>query len=132
MKKESNNAQLYIRLKEDELQQIKKNAAACGRTTSAYIRETALNMCVLETDYQAILDHTNELSAFRNTINQLVFTIRKTENYTPKDLEYILDKVEDIFQSEIEFLSLMDKAVDANQRMIGRSVRKLVNEKLKK
>lgn len=119
-------AQLLIRISEDELEQIKVNAEACGKTVSAYVREAAINMCVLSIDNAPVTKHTNEISSYRNAVNQLVFTIKKTGNYTPADLEYILEKTNEIVRSEKEFLNIYNLFIESTKKMIARSVRRIV------
>lgn len=132
MNKEVNRTtQIKLLVNENELQQIKNNALACGKSVSAYIRETALNMCVLNIDDSCVTAHTNEISAYRNAVNQLVFTIKKTGNYTPVDLEYILEKTTEILKSEKIFLNNYSKAIESNKKLISRNVRGIVNKKLK-
>lgn len=126
------NNQLLIRLSDKELLQIKNNALACERSVSAYVRESALNMCILNVDDSCVTNHINEISASRNAINQLVFTIKSTGNYTPVDLEYILEKINEILKSEKIFLNKYDKAVESNKKLISRNVRNIVNKRLKK
>ena len=122
------SSQLLIRLPEKELQQIKKNAAVSNKTVSAYIRETALNMCVINIDNTCITEHTNEISSYRNAINQLIFTIKKTGNYTPVDLEYILEKTNDMLKSEKELLNVYKNSVESEKKLISRTVRNIVKK----
>ncbi len=126
------NIQLKIRISEDELEQIQNNARACDKTVSAYIRETALNMCVLRPDYKVITDHTAQISAYRNAINQMIYTIKKTEDYVPVDIEYILEKTNLMFKSENEFLNLISESINNNRKTIPKEVRKIVNKKITK
>lgn len=132
MKVNNRDNQLLIRLSEEELTQIKNNALACGKSVSAYIRETAINMSVLNIDNECITKHTNEITAYRNAINHLVFTIKKTGNYTPVDLEYILDKTNDLLKSEKSFLDNHSKSIESIKKMITRTVRNIVKTHLKK
>lgn len=126
------DSRLDIRLPEEELEQIRKNAEACNKTVSGYIREVALNMCVLSSDNENVIKHTNEISAYRNSVNQLIFTIKKTGNYTPVDLEYILDKTIEILKSEKEFLRTFNKFVESEKKIISRNVKNIVKEQLAK
>lgn len=126
------NIQLKIRISEDELERIQNNARACDKTVSAYIREMALNMCVLIPDYKVITDHTAQISAYRNAINQLIYTIKKTEDYVPVDIEYILEKTNLMFKSENEFLNLISESINNNRKIIPKEVRKIVNKKITK
>ena len=126
------DTQLLIRLSEDELEQIRKNAEACGKSVSAYVRETAVNMCILNIDNKCITEHTDEISSFRNAINQLIFTIKKTGNYTPLDLEYILEKTKEMMKSEKEFLNNHSSFITSTKNLIARTVRGIVNKKITK
>lgn len=130
--KKNKSTQLLIRLPEDELEQIRINAKVCDKTVSAYIRELALNMCLIENDYSCIERHTAQISAYRNAINQLIFTIKKTGNYTPVDLEYILNKTNEILKSENKFLDMYEKLVESEKKLIARTVRQIVRENIKK
>lgn len=125
------NQQLYIRLSEEELEQIQTNAKAAGKTVSAYIRESAIGFCILNCDYKQITDHTHEITSLRNAVNQLVYTIKKTGDYVPADLEYILDKMNEISKSENKFINLMLDEKEKKTKAITREVRKIVREKLK-
>lgn len=125
-------SRLAIRLPEKEMEQIQQNAKAMDRTVSAYIREIAKNFCVLKCDYEAILRHTHEITSLRNAINQVIYTIKKTGEYVPADLEFILNKMNEISKSEKEFLSIMLNEKEKNTKAIAREVRKIVREKLSK
>jgi len=129
--KKNKTTQLLIRLSEDELLQIQNNARACGKTVSAYIRELALNMCLIEHDTSCVTEHTSEISSYRNAINQLIFTIKKTGNYTPADLEYIVTKTTEMLKSEKEFLNIYKNSVKSEKKLIARTIRQIVKENLK-
>lgn len=126
------NTQLLIRLSEDELEQIQQNATAMNQTVSAYVRYIAKDFCILKYDYDSIFQHTNEITSLRNAINQLVYTIKKTGEYVPADLEYILTKMNEISKSEKEFIGFMLDDEDKKNKAISREVRKIVRAKLKK
>lgn len=123
--------QLLIRLSEDELDQIQQNASAIDKTVSAYVRYIAKDFCILKYDYESILQHTHEITSLRNAINQLVYTIKKTGEYVPADLEFILDKMNEISKSEKEFVGFMLNDKEKKTKAISREVRKIVREKLK-
>lgn len=126
------NIQLKIRISEDDLEQIQRNAKVCDKTVSAYVRETALNMCVPSPDYKVITDHTAQISACRNAINQLIFTIRKTGSYVPVDIEYILEKTNSMLKSEGEFIDAMIESNDKNRKLIAKKVKTIVNQNIAK
>ena len=125
-------SRLAIRLPEKEMEQIQMNARAANRTVSAFVREIALNFCVLNCDYDSISKHAHEITSLRNAINQLVYTIKKTGEYVPADLEYILNKMNEISKSEKEFLGLMLGEQEKKTKAISREARKIVREKISK
>lgn len=122
-------AQLLVRLPEEELDQIKRNAKACGKTVSAYVRETALDMCVLRFDYAYVTAHTNEISALRNAITSLIFTIKKRGEYVPVDIEYILERMDEISKLEKEFIKKQDGFMKSSKRLVQRTIQQIVNSK---
>lgn len=130
--KASKNTQLLLRLSEADLEQIQANAEACGKTVSAYVRETALNMCVINIDNTPITKHTNEISSYRNAVNQLIFAIKKNGNYTPADLEYILEKTSLTLKSEKEFLNTYSLFIENLRKAITRTVRQVVKKAITK
>lgn len=113
-----------------ELNQIKNNATACDKTVSAYIREVALNMCTIPIDHTIVTEHTEEIASSRNAINRLVYTIKKSGNYVPADLEFILQKVNEMLNSEKTFLNNYDSFIVAAKKELVRTVRKTVKEHL--
>lgn len=129
--KTNKTIQIKLLVDEKEHQQINENAKACGKTTSAYVRESALNMCIVNIDNSCITEHTTEISALRNAINQLVFTIKRTGNYTPVDLEYILEKTNEMLNSEKEFLETYRTSVESEKKLIARTVRNIVKNHIR-
>lgn len=128
--KESKDKALHIRLSEGEWEQIEKNARACDKTVSAYVREVARNMCVLDIDHTYLIEHTLKITSLRNAIFDLIFYIRKSGNYTPPDLEYILKKMDEIATLEGDFLDKYSSIYSKMRKMIARTVRQTVNEYL--
>lgn len=128
----NNDARLEIRLPEEELEQIRDNALACGKSVSAYVREATVNMCVLNIDNDCITKHTSEISSLRNAIYQLIFTVKKNGDYTPVDLEYILEKVNQMMKLEKEFLKNHSSFIESIKKSITRTVRRIVNKRITK
>lgn len=124
--------QIKCYVSENELEYIQANAKAMDKTVSAFIRESAKNFCVLQCDYKQITDHTHEITSLRNAVNQLVYTIKKTGDYVPADLEYILTKMNEISKSENEFVNLMLDDKEKKTKAITREARKIVRQKLSK
>lgn len=130
MSKRTVQIKLMVSPEENEI--IRKNAKACDRVPSAYIREMALNMYVLPCDYSAVTEHTKQISAIRNAITQLVFTVKKSGCYVPLDLEYILERMKDIFKLEKEFHGNLLQFEDELKIKLEQTVQTIVNEHLVK
>ena len=130
-KKKNETTQIHIRVSTDELLQIQNNANSCEKTISGYIREIALNMCIIECDTSHVEQHTAEISSYRNAISQLIYTIKKTSNYTPADLEYIAKYTKEILKSETEFQKNYRRFVKSQKKLIANTVEQLVTTNIK-
>lgn len=128
--KEAKRTQLNLRLTEAELEQIQENAKYCDRTVSAYAREALVNMCNVELNYQDIVKHTEKLAAIHYTIVQLVYTIRKSGNYEPKDLEYIVERMNKVLEMENELGDNHEKFIRIARREIRKNVRGIVEKRI--
>mgnify|MGYP003300736815 CR=1 FL=1 len=131
-KGEQRGKRFELRCSEKEFQQIEANAKACNKSVSAYIRETALNVCILNPNDSYIEKHTTEISAHRNAVVQLIFTIKKTGNYTPADLEYIVEKTNEMLKSEKELLNIYRNSVESEKKLIARTIRQLAKNNIQK
>ena len=124
--------QIKLVVTPEENEQIRKNAKACDMTTSAYIREVAVNMCVFPLDITPLTEHTRGTTQLRKAINMLVFTIRKSGSYIPVDLEYILKKLNEILKMEGRFLDHCMEMRDMIEKSIANTVRTIVEQHLTK
>lgn len=132
-KRRLRDKEIKMRLSEEEYNQIVKNAKACDKTTVAYLRELGLNMCIVPMDLSIVTEHTSVITSYRNAINQLLFTIKKTGNYTPADLEYILEKTRDLLKAENKFLELYELHLEQQiEKVIPETVTEIVNRNMKK
>lgn len=122
------NVQLHIRMSEEELEQIEQNAKICDKTVSAYVRCMAKKMCVLPLDYDCVTEHTHELSVIGNAIHRVAFTICKSGSYTPVDLRYMVERINEIQKSENQFLNAYNKCVERNEKLLNKYVRQTVKE----
>lgn len=125
--KRPKDAQLLIRMTEEELECIQKNARFCNKSVSAYMRDVGCNLSVLELNYGHITEHTKELSAIRNAIIPLTYTMIKQQRYMPADFEYICEKVNETLKLEKEFLKKHSAFVESSKNLIKRTVRQTVN-----
>lgn len=122
---------LEIRLSENEFDQIQKNAEICGKTVSAYLRDVGCNMCTLNFDYSAIKNHTDTIISLQNAILHLVFTINRSQQYVPPDLEYILEQITSITNLQKEILSSCRVLIQSSEKQIRNTVNRIVNLKTK-
>ncbi len=119
----NNSMDLHIRLSDEEYQTIKENAKAAEKTVSAYVRYIACNMCILQHNYSLIEEHTNQLTAIKNAIVQLTYTIIKTRKYVPTDLEYIYNKFSEIVKTENEFLKTYSKSKIREEKILSKQLK---------
>ena len=116
---------------EQEKLQIQKNARAAGRSVSAYIRGMALNLCIFKLNYKEIDDHTHEISSLRNAINQLIYTIVKTGDYYPSELEAIHKLMVKIIDSEKKLWQFLEKDQARKEKLFKKQVENVINQRLK-
>lgn len=122
---------LEIRLSEYEFDQIQKNAEICGKTVSAYLRDVGCNMCVIDFDYSTIGKHTDTIISLQNEILHMAFTINKSQQYVPPDLEYIFEKITLITNLQKEILSSCRVLIQSSEKQIRNTVNRIVNQKTK-
>ena len=126
---ESKYIYIKFRVNEEEEKKIKNNAKACGKTVSAYIRECALNMCVIPIDVSIVEQNAEEVASYRNVITQLVYTIKKSGRYTPGDLEYILEKTKELIKISREFSDNYLEHLDIVRSTVEKTVKGIVKER---
>ena len=115
---------------EKEYINIKNNAKACNQKISAYMRESALNPNILNCTYEEVEAHINELRSKREIINMIAYTIYKTKEYVPPDVDFVLDKLYEIIRSERKFIELMSHAKEEKTRWVAEQARKIVRQRL--
>lgn len=96
--------EIRMMLSVDEYDRIKFKADQVHMRVAPYIRSAALNGSIVVKDYPAVDRHTREIAEIRNSINRLVFTIDATNNYLPREIESIVNMMNEIFRSENELL----------------------------
>ena len=93
-----------LRLSEEEYAIIKANADILGMKVAPYIRKVAMNPVIVKFNYSAIEKHTAQIGQIVNSINQLIFTIELNNDYQPKEIDGIMDYVEQILEGERKLL----------------------------
>lgn len=124
--------QLKFVVSEAEYNQIQINAAVCGKTITAYARDSLLNMANINVDYSIIENHTDVLIAIQNAIYQLLFYIRKNNGYTPKDIEYMCERITTALEKEEELCGMYCEHIAADTKAVQKELRKIAKRRLAK
>lgn len=95
---------IQIRVTAEERNVIEEHAKELNMQVAPYVRMVAQNPTIIQIDYSVISNHTKEIAEIRNAINRLVFTIEATNNYLPREIESIVNLMEELFKSENELL----------------------------
>ena len=124
--------QLQFSVSEEEKELIQSIAKLTGRSVSGYVREVALNVHTHSyNDKEFIQEHTQELAALRHSVGQLVYTIVKTEEWYPIELETIRELLEETNVSEKDFLARMEIHLKSTRKARSKEIGKLIRERLK-
>ncbi len=124
--------QLKFVVSEAEYDQIQINAATCGKTIAAYARDSLLNMANINVDYSIIEDHTDVLISLQNAIYQLLFYIRKSNGYAPKDIEYMCERITTALEKEEELCGMYCEHIAADAKAVQKELRKIAKRRLAK
>lgn len=101
--------EIRFHVTETEYEMILQQAKKLGMQQNAYICYTAKNPTIIYCDYTPILQHTQEIGEIRNCINRFIFTIEATNNYLPREIETILNLMQEILKTENKLLETMRK-----------------------
>ena len=124
--------QIKIRVTDEEKVQLQGLAKSVGKSVSAYVGDVALNVCNFDFGArEEVEEHVHEISSLRNSINQLIYTIEKTGNYYPSELEVIHDLMVEVLNSEKKFLAMMEKDIEDKKKILKKEINKVVKERLK-
>lgn len=96
--------EIRLKVTEEEYETIFHKANKLNMQVAPYIRMVAQQPTIIYHDYRIISSHTREIAEVRNAINRLVFTIDASNNYLPKDIESIVDMMNQILKSENELI----------------------------
>lgn len=88
----------------DEYEIIQAHAKSSGKSVSAYLRDVAVQGCVFNIDYNAIRNHTNELSLIKNKQNAIIKYLLSNYEVMPQDIETMISLLEEIRDSENKLL----------------------------
>lgn len=127
-----NNKRIKITLPKEEHEQIKRNAEFFGMNVSAYIRKMAADADTISLNFKSVEEHTKYLNIQRRAVMELIYTIIKTGDYTPADLEYILKNSNDVLKSQKKFLMDFSKEAEWKKKVISNKVRNILKSNKKR
>lgn len=105
-KKRKRNIRLELYVYPEEKEIIEAKMKAAGYTNmSGYIRKSAVYDKIVVYDFDIIKQTNKELNKIGVNINQLITRINSTENLYQEDLNYLKEKVEQIWQLQQSILS---------------------------
>jgi len=96
--------EIRMMVSEEEYDRILKNAKELEMQVAPYIRAVAQSPTIVRYDYRVISEHTKAIGEIRTCINRLIFTIEATNNYSPKEINTIVDLMQEVFKSENHLL----------------------------
>lgn len=128
---EKNRAKnIQFRVSKDEYIQLKNYADSTGQSVSAYARNSVLNPYTLLVNYDEIEQHTQEISEIKSAVNSLIYTLVRSGNYYPADVENILKLLNDINDSEKKLIKLFQKSQPRLRRELEKIIVKNIGEEV--
>lgn len=100
---------IQVRVSEGEYNLIKLYAMREKMTIGNYMRKVGCSPVIVKNDYKVISEHAKEIAEIRNSINRMIFTIDASNNYLPRDIEYIVRMMEEVFELENQLLRTLRK-----------------------
>lgn len=76
---------------QEEYEMIKNNASKCDKTVSAFIRDVSVNTVSINYNYDAIIEHTNEINRIRAELHAIITMLVKTNQAFPNDIEKMIE-----------------------------------------
>lgn len=128
---EEHTLQVKTRVSSAEKKQIEKNAEACGMSQSAYLRTVALDMVVITVDDSFSQVRADAIRQASEAISQLVYHIKRNDQFVPEDLEYIYKKTKDMVNIQKNILREQREHFDIIMKNISNTVQDAVEKKLK-
>lgn len=111
IKTEKNKTKIIqFRVDKTEYNRLKNDADNEGKTMSAYARERTLNPYTLHINYDEIEQHTKEISEIKSAVNRLIYTLVRSGNYYPADIENLIELLNEISVSEKKLIKLFQKS----------------------
>ena len=97
----------------------------------AFTRMSATDMCIIVLNDAIITEHNNEITAYKNGIVDLFYTVIKISGYVPWDLNEIVKTSNDLIKCEKIFLKTFIKDFEANRKICLKVLREVASKNLK-
>lgn len=122
--------QVAIRLPQEECEQIKRNAHACNQSVSEYVKQNALDMKVIKPDLSIISECTAEIHEHVAAVIQLIYTIKRRDDWVTADLEYILEETKTIYKLSKKLLQRYENHIETDVKRMKKDVREHVKKRI--
>lgn len=104
--KRNRNIQIKFRVNEDEKTLILAKMRYCGfRNLEAYLRQVAIYEKINLYDFSIIEKTNKEINSIGVNINQIAARVNSTGNIYEQDIDYLKEKMEEIWQLQKSILS---------------------------
>lgn len=103
-KENPDRERIRFRLSPEELELIDRNANAVGIERNLYVKKMAMHGKIAKLDYKQFDENNQLMKEIKNDINLLIYTILKTNEYFPIDLENINNSLQKIIENQNEIL----------------------------
>ena len=121
---------IKFRVTEEQDQQIRRNAKAAGKTLSSFCRDVTCNVAMIDFDQDVELQRTETIRSLYNNVRHLFYQIKRDDQYTPADLEFILKVMKEIMRTENNVLKERREIKEKIRRETARVIRgKIGNQK---
>lgn len=102
------------RVSDDEHESIRARAREENMSVGAYCRMVAMNPNIIQLDYSSIAEHTKHIKAINNSLIRIIFTIDVQKNYHQKDIDAVVNLMQEAYRSEVELFQKMRKRKTTN------------------
>ena len=102
--------QIIFWVNDDELEQIRRKMAQLGtENMSAYLRKIAIDGYIVKLDLPELREMVSLLRRSSNNLNQIARRVNETGRFYPADMEYILQKQEQLWQAAHQIITRLAK-----------------------
>lgn len=100
-KKKEKPDTITLRITEDQYLEIEEKAKKANKSVSKFCKEMALmDAHVVQIDYKNLTEHNKLLTEIRETLQQILYTIYKTQEYYSEDLKILQQIIDSVSQIE--------------------------------